>query len=141
MQDKLDLSFVEISNALKNYPLPQVDLIIGIGRGGIVPASMLAHQLSVDLAIAAINYRDDNNQPKFDAPRFLQSLDMGKYKGRILIIDDVSVTGKTLNLLREKLKGWETETFVLKGKADHVLFPHISTCVNWPWNTTDLDAR
>lgn len=133
MRDKLDVSFREISDALKNYPLPQVDLIIGIARGGIVPASLLAHQLSLDLVLAEMNYRDDENQPRFEEPKFLKILDLGQFKGRILIVDDVSVTGKTLNLLRDALKNWDTTTFVLKGKADHVLFPHFDSCVNWPW--------
>ena len=133
MQEKLDVSFKEISEALKNYSLPQVDLIIGIGRGGIVPACMVAHQLSVDLVLAEINFRNDENHPRFDEPRFLQKLDLGKFKGRILIVDDVSVTGRTLSLLKDALKEWETITLVLKGKADHVLLPHLNSCVNWPW--------
>jgi hypoxanthine phosphoribosyltransferase len=133
MEDKLDVSFKEISDAIKGYSLPQVDLIIGIGRGGIVPASLIAHQLSVDLVFAEINYRNDENEPRFEEPRFLQKLDLGEFKGRILIVDDVSVSGKTLKLLQDALKEWETITLVLKGKAEHVLFPHFNSCVNWPW--------
>ena len=133
MQEKLDVSFIEISDALKRYPLPQVDLIIGIGRGGIIPACLVAHQLSVDLVLAEINYRNDENQPRFEKPRFLKRLDLGKFKGRILIVDDVSVTGKTLSLLKDALKEWETITLVFKGRADHVLLPHLNSCVNWPW--------
>lgn len=133
MQEKLDVSFKEISNALKSYSLPRVDLIIGISRGGIVPACLVAHQLSVDLVLAEINYRNDENQPRFEEPRFLQRLDLGEFKGRILIVDDVSVTGKTLSLLTDVLKEWETITLVFKGNADHVLFPHLNSCVNWPW--------
>lgn len=133
MQEKLDVSFKEVSEALKNYSLPQVDLIIGIGRGGIVPACMVAHQLSVDVVLAEINFRNDENQPRFEEPRFLKKLDLGGFRGRILIVDDVSVTGKTLSLLKDALKNWEPITMVFKGKADHVLLPHLNSCVNWPW--------
>jgi len=136
MQEKLELSFSEISNAIKSYTFPQVDLVIGIGRGGIVPASLIAHQLSVELRVSFISYRDDKNQPKFPAPIFLQDLDPGKLPGKILIVDDVAVTGKTLACLKDKLNGRAVETFVLKGKADHVLFPDINKCVHWPWKNT-----
>jgi hypoxanthine phosphoribosyltransferase len=52
---------------------------------------------------------------------------------RILLVDDVSVSGQTLALARSLLKGYEVITFTLKGKADFVLFPEITACVNWPW--------
>lgn len=53
---------------------------------------------------------------------------------KILLVDDVSVTGKTLEKVKKELYGYEVTTLVFKGKADHVLFPEIRTCVEWPWN-------
>ena len=133
MKEKLELSFSEISNAIKKYPFRLVELVIGIGRGGIVPASLVAHQLSVDLLIVNINYRDDNNRPRFNDPKLLNDFDFGRVRGKVLVVDDVSVTGKTLGKVKEELERCSVETFVLKGMADHVLFPDINTCVNWPW--------
>jgi len=52
-----------------------------------------------------------------------------------LLVDDVSVTGKTLKCAVENLQDYTVYTFVLKGKADYVLFPEINTCVEWPWKT------
>lgn len=139
MQEKLELSFSEISDAIKKYPFPLVELVIGIGRGGIVPASLVAHQLSVDLLIVNINYRDDNNQPRFDDPKLLKDFDFGRVRGKVLVVDDVSVTGKTLDKVKEELERCSVETFVLKGMADHVLFPDIKTCVNWPWKILNYE--
>lgn len=52
-----------------------------------------------------------------------------------MLVDDVSVTGQTLELARSLLAGWKLTTLVLKGKeADFVLFPEVASCVNWPWN-------
>src|SRR5690606_32561590 len=113
MREKLELSFSEISNAIKKYDFPKVDLVIGIGRGGIVPAALIAHQLSVELRVTFISYRDDDNQPKFPAPIFLQDVDLEHRPGKILIVDDVAVTGKTLACLKGKLRGQDTATFVL----------------------------
>jgi hypoxanthine phosphoribosyltransferase len=49
------------------------------------------------------------------------------------VVDDVSVTGQTLELAKKKLRSSTVKTFVLRGKADHVLFPKIKECVKWPW--------
>ena len=53
---------------------------------------------------------------------------------KILLVDDVGVSGETLKLAGEHLKNFEITTMVMKGSGDIVLFPEISTCVNWPWN-------
>jgi hypoxanthine phosphoribosyltransferase len=48
-------------------------------------------------------------------------------------VDEVSVTGKTMEFAKTFLTEHEVITFALKGKADYVLFPGIAACVNWPW--------
>jgi hypoxanthine phosphoribosyltransferase len=137
MDAKVAVSFVRISKALSEFPFPPTDIVVGIGRGGIVPASMIAHQLAVPLFIASVNYRDDSNQPTRKSPEFLNEFSSSFPEGsRILLVDDVSVTGKTLELVKKTLTAFPVKTFVLKGKAEAVLFPDIKTCVNWPWNLT-----
>ncbi len=134
MAEKISLSFKEISAALHRFSLPSADLVIGIGRGGIVPASLVAHQLRCGLHIVQVNYRDDDNQPARVQPEFLQDFSLNIEKNqKILLVDDVAVSGKTLEVVKDKLKAHTVQTFVLKGKADYVLFPDIKTCVNWPW--------
>jgi uncharacterized protein len=135
MTYKQPISLTTISRVLKNYPLPKVDLVLGIGRGGVVPASLVAYELGIDLLIVQINYRDDDNIPQREKPSILEEFELLLPRGsKILIVDDVSVTGKTLGTIKDKLHGYEVTTLVLKGKADHVLFPEIKTCVEWPWN-------
>ncbi len=130
----VDLSFEEISHRLKECELPTADLVVGISRGGIVPASLVAHQLSLDMKVLSINYRDDENTPRYDTPKLLLPFnDSLSPDTRILLVDDVSVSGKTLEKAKEILQGYSVITFTLKGKADYVLFPEISSCVNWPW--------
>jgi len=134
MSNKISLSFSSISEALHQFPFPETDLVIGIGRGGIVPASLVAHQLQCELHIVHVNYRNDENQPVRFQPEFLHAFapDLDKNM-KILLVDDVSVTGKTLAIVKEKLSGYQVTTFVMKGKADLALFPEITSCVNWPW--------
>lgn len=136
MDEKIPVSFVTISNAIKEFSFPQADLVIGIGSGGTVPASLVAHQLGVPLYIVSVNYRDERNQPKRESPVFLEDFTESFPNGcSILLVDDVSVTGKTLELVKGTLRGYRVNTFVLKGKADMVLFPTINKCVHWPWHT------
>lgn len=134
MATKQPLTLTFIQQRLDSYPIPHADLVIGIGRGGAMPAQMIAQKIGAKLLVVQVNYRDDENTPQREMPVFLEDLKVSVEKGsKILLVDDVSVTGKTLQTVKEKLQGYEVVTFVFKGKADHVLFPEISTCVEWPW--------
>jgi hypoxanthine phosphoribosyltransferase len=130
---KVDLTFPEITRTIQDLTLPSFDLVAGIGRGGIVPASLLAYKLGCDLIVLPINYRDDANQPQRDAPALLALPTLPDGPRRILLVDDVSVSGKTLEAARRVLNGYDVTTLVMKGRADYVLFPDIASCVNWPW--------
>lgn len=184
------LTFQEICDRIRQMTFPEVDLVVGIGSGGVVPASVIAFHLKKGLSVVTINYRDDNNTPRHDEPMILnlpEKLLLGspaagvsaipvkitgndishqsppasdgtllndrdKYargdegvaygrlpelhdRKRILLVDDVSVSGKTLQTAKELLSGHIVTTFTLKGKADLVLFPEIGDCVKWPWKS------
>jgi hypoxanthine phosphoribosyltransferase len=123
-----------ISERLKSIPLPDADLVIGIGTGGIVPASLVAFHLNAELRVMVLNYRDENNNPRHENPEILVLPDkLDLLNKKILIVDDVSVSGKTLSKAKELLADYQVETLTLKGKADYVLFPEIRDCVAWPW--------
>ncbi len=132
MTENIPLDFEEISHAIKCFSFPQVDHVIGIATGGSVPASLIAYQLNCPLGFLQINYRAPDNSLAHPAPILLREKNLPKNK-RVLLVDDVSVTGETLSFAAGLLKHNEVLTFVLKGKADYVLFPQIGTCVDWPW--------
>jgi hypoxanthine phosphoribosyltransferase len=127
------LSFKQIIVRLKQIDLPEVDLVIGIGSGGVPPATFVAFYLNTDLQVMTLNYRDEKNNPLYEAPKVLQKPEWNLEGKRILLVDDVSVTGKTMNKALEQLKGLDVKTLAMKGKADFVLFPEIKDCVKWPW--------
>jgi uncharacterized protein len=133
--NKIPLEFAEISRRLRELQLPNVDAVIGISRGGVVPASLVAHQLGVPLHVLRVNYRDDDNKPRSSAPRLLEAFNFNFVGLCLLVVDDVSVTGATLNAARDVLIGSSITTLVCKGKADFVLFPEVASCVIWPWST------
>lgn len=127
------LSFKQIAERLKALDLPEFDLVIGIGSGGIPPATFVAFYLDAELQVMTLNYRDEQNNPRFDEPKVLQKPEWHLKGKRILVVDDVSVSGKTLDTALEQLQGLNVKTLAMKGKADYVLFPEIKECVKWPW--------
>ncbi|RIH65901.1 phosphoribosyltransferase [Mariniphaga sediminis] len=127
------LSFRKIAERLKQVSLPEIDVVIGIGSGGIVPAGVVAFHLGAELHVMTLNYRDEQNTPRYNEPKVLQKPDWDLEGKRILLVDDVSVSGKTINAALEQLKGLNVKTLAMKGKADYVLFPEIKDCVKWPW--------
>lgn len=133
MDTKIDLDFTTISRALKAYPLPDVDHVVGIATGGIVPACLIAHQINRPVSLIQINYRARDNSPRYPRPILMSWQPLPVEAQRVLLVDEVAVSGKTMKFAQTFLKDHEVITFVFKGKADHVLFPDIESCVNWPW--------
>ncbi len=129
----IDIDFFRIAKALRKFKLPVFDLVVGIAEGGVVPASLLANKLKCDLEIIWINYRDKDNSVRYKNPVIFKKPKPIAGHKNILIVDDVSVSGKTLGVAARSLKGHKVKTMVFKGKADFVLFPEIDSCVNWPW--------
>ena len=134
MSDKVQLSFTKITQRLKQMMFPEVDMVVGIATGGVVPASLVAYKLERPLRLLHINYRAKDNSPQHDAPQLLNSSDIPSLPQRLLLVDDVSVSGQTLELARRLLSEHHIVTMVLKGKADYVLYPEIDSCVQWPWH-------
>jgi len=127
------LSFKEITKRLKTIDFPPVDIVIGIGTGGVPAATMVAYHLDAELQVLTMNYRDEENNPRYEAPVVLDQPNWQLEGKRILLVDDVSVSGKTMNAALELLKGFDVKTCAMKGKADFVLFPEVKDCVKWPW--------
>ena len=133
MSAKVALDFLEIKRRLQACALPEVDRVVGIGTGGVVPAALVAYELERPLTILPINYRDPDNQPRYEQPKLLATILLDESDQTLLLVDDVSVSGKTLNVAKALLANYKITTLVMKGKADIVLFPEIKACVHWPW--------
>ena len=130
---KTKLLLPEIAERIRETRFPDVDLIVGIASGGVVPASLVAFHLNKPLEVVAINYRDEDNNPRYDAPQLLKSISEPIAEKHILLVDDVSVSGKTLETAKGLFDDCEVTTFVLKGQADISIFPEVAACVDWPW--------
>ena len=135
MNQKTQLSLEQIEKRLATFFFPEVDLVVGIASGGTFPAKMIAELLNKSVCTIEISYRSKDNQPLYEAPQLIRMDDISMGVNRILLVDDVSVSGQTIKIAKQYLTNHNIKTFVLKGKADFVLFPEINTCVSWPWNS------
>jgi uncharacterized protein len=130
------LSFKDISDRLARWEFPEgIDGVVGIAQGGAVPAALVAQRLGLELKLIALNYRDDAHEPRFAAPKLLSAVpDLGAWR-RVLLVDDVYVTGQSWRAARAALPpAVEVLPFVLKGKVEFALIRDIDGCVHWPWN-------
>lgn len=134
MSDKVILSMEEVSKRIKEVVLPDFDIVVGIATGGTIAASLLAYKTGKPLKMIKLNFRDLENNPIYDEPKLLSVVSPKLSDKRILLVDDVSVSGKTLDKAKSLLAESVITTFVLKGKADIVIFPEVNKCVFWPWD-------
>lgn len=111
----------------------QFDLVVGIARGGIVPAYLVASYLKLPIEFVWINFRDEHHNPARKAPKLLRPLQFQWKNRRILIVDDRSNSGKTLRLAKSLLSGaTHIKTFAINGPADYTLFDE--ECFKMPWD-------
>lgn len=129
------LAFEDIVRRLAAWKFPAaIDGVVGIASGGVVPAALVAQRLGVGMKVVALNYRDEANEPRFAEPKLLSAVpDLGAWR-RVLLVDDVWVSGKSWRAARAALPAEvEVSPFVLKGKADFALIREVEGCVQWPW--------
>ncbi|MES2696051.1 MAG: phosphoribosyltransferase family protein [Verrucomicrobiota bacterium] len=129
------LAFEDIAARLGAWGFPEgIDGVVGIASGGTVPAALVAQRLGVGLKVIALNYRDNANEPRYAEPRVLSRVpELGTWR-RVLLVDDVYVSGKSWHAARALLPAEvEVLPFVLKGKVDFALIRDVEGCVQWPW--------
>lgn len=129
------LSFREILERLDKWKFPKgVDGVMGIAGGGVVPAALVAERLGVELRVVSLNYRDEQNEPRFHVPRVLAPVPDVKGWKKMLLVDDVWVSGASWKAARALFpEEIEVLPFVMKGKVEWALIQDINGCVQWPW--------
>jgi uncharacterized protein len=125
----------EILDKLKTIEFHEdFDLIVAIARGGIFPAALLQQKLLTDLEIIWLNFRNEKQQPQHEEPVLLKPISFNFKDKKILLVDDRSKTGRTLEKAKELLTGAKfIKTFAVNGKADYPLYDE--TCFRFPWRT------
>lgn len=110
----------------------QFDCIVAIANGGLVPAGILNQRLQIPVEVLRINFKDDNQQPRYDSPKLLNPINFEFKNKRILLVDDRIKSGKTIVLAKELLREAAIiKTFAVNGVADYALFNE--SCFRFPW--------
>ena len=73
------------------------DYVVGLTRGGLVPANLISQYLEVPMECLKVSLRDDHSKPESN---LWMSEDAFEQR-RILIVDDINDSGATLNWIKE----------------------------------------
>lgn len=120
------------------------DVVLGIARGGLIPAGSLAYALDCKnlftLSVEFYTGVDERLDVPVMLPPFLNAADLDD--ASVLIVDDVADTGETLQLVNDFCVGHvrQARTAVLYSKpqsiieADYV-WRRTDKWINFPWST------
>lgn len=80
------------------------DYVVGVTRGGCIPAVMLSHTLKVPMWALKVSLRDDNEDCGNESNCWMAEDAFGweqKEPKNILIVDDINDSGATFNWIRQ----------------------------------------
>ena len=126
------------------------DILLGIARGGLVPAGALAYALDCkNLFTISVEFYtgvDERLDVPVMLPPFLDARDLDA--ARVLVVDDVADTGRTLELVHEFCAGHvaEARTAVLYQKPQSIItadyaWRQTDQWINFPWSSEDPVVR
>jgi uncharacterized protein len=85
------------------------DYVVGLTRGGLVPANLISQYLEVPMETLKVSLRDDKSAPESNlwmaedafGYRDYDPMVSGDGRKKILIVDDINDTGATLNYIKQ----------------------------------------
>jgi hypoxanthine phosphoribosyltransferase len=126
------------------------DMILGIARGGLLPAGAMGYALSVKNVYTMNVEFYTGVDERLDVPRILPPapdfVDLSH--GKILVVDDVADTGHTLKSVEEFCEGkvGEVRTACIYEKSHSVVkcdyvWKRTDEWINFPWSDQDPVAK
>lgn len=111
------------------------EIVIAVARGGMIPGGALTYSLGVKLTDAInVEFYTDVEETLPDPVLLAPMLDTDSIRGkRILVVDDVADSGRTLALVLKLLRGFgaDVRSAVLYAKPTTVINP------DFVWKATD----
>jgi len=141
--DELISMLLSMAKELKGR---EIDVVIGVGVSGLIPAVILRKLLGVgEFYVMTVRHYSDEKPPRVIAkdPIVVQAPSADVVKGkRVLVIDDFAHTGKTLELIKNFLinsGALEVITAVVIKRGKHasvdVYGAYVDHCVLFPWES------
>lgn len=114
----------QLTTIISTYAQEKFDLVVGISRGGLMPALIMSQAWDVPLDIivtSSYDKEDQQTQLKIGKPSYLCFPDINK-DSKILIVDDLVDSGKTMqavvDLYKEKgFKNIKTSVLIYKRES------------------------
>ena len=88
-----------LADAVRSDPDWQPDYLIGIGRGGLIPAVYLSHAITGPMLSVDYSARNED----LAAPALARLAERTREGARLLFIDDINDSGATIGRLRDGL--------------------------------------
>lgn len=104
--------------SLVNIHSTKPELIIGIGRGGLIPATLLSHNLGIPMLSYHLNLRDHDRDKGYETSHVVL---LNKVIGskKVLLVDDINDTGETLTLLEERFPNTVSAVLIERSSSLH----------------------
>lgn len=134
---QLTLELVE--KVLKSGYMPEV--IVGVSRGGLVPLRIFSDEFEeTEIGVIRVAFYEDVKKTGRE-PRILQDVNVDVSDKRVLVVDDVADTGRSLEIVRRHIedkgarevrvatvyyKPWSTfkPDYYVKKTEKWIIFPH-----------------
>jgi len=135
-------------NVFKKFTEEGLTHIVGLARGGLIPATMVAYYF--DLPIVVANYSSVNSPNAWNSKEKLDFLPDSNFpltsESRILLVDDISDTGHTMKEAKAEFERISSVCFTatIDVREDTIFVPDYTSfgvpknsVILYPWN---LDA-
>jgi len=97
------------------------DYIVGLTRGGLIPATMISHYTGVPLNTLNVSLRDGKGEAESNLWMAEDAFGYEKDPVNILIVDDINDTGDTLNWIRND---WQSSCMAKDPKWNTGIWGH-----------------
>ena len=129
---------VEIKSLVEKIGRGNFNFIVAVSRGGLIPATYLSRALDIRqisvIALQSYKGRNRGDIVEYKMPWLEEKevpLDIQK---KMLIVEDIVDSGKTLEYLRKKLPLAKVASLVTKGRLDPDFFSSKENLwVRFPW--------
>ena len=140
---KINRMCIQLANKARKF---KPDWIVGISRGGLVPARLLSDVLDISsVSIIRIEFYKSIGQTA-DFPRITQPLQVDVRGKRVLLVDDVADTGRSLAVAKEHVKragASEVKIAALHRKPGSMVTPDFcmgstTAWIIYPWEVMEV---